>query len=61
MAMNQLELLCSSDSAQILKQIQEVVDHNRQLMLTTDWYGQLAGDFIKELGLLLGPAQIAAG
>jgi hypothetical protein len=61
MAMNQLELLCSLDSDQVLEQIKEIVDHNQQLMLTTDWYGQLAGDFIKELDLLLGPAQIAAG
>jgi hypothetical protein len=61
MAMNQLELLCSLDSDQVLEQIKEIVDHNQRLMLTTDWYGQLASDFIKELDLLLGPAQIAAG
>lgn len=61
MAMNQVEMLCSMDSAHVLKQIEEIVDHNRRIMLTTNWYGQLANDFIKELDLLLGPAQIAAG
>ena len=61
MAMNQVELLCSKDPADVISQVQEIVDHNRQLMLTTNWYGQLAQYFIKELDLLLGPAQIVAG
>jgi hypothetical protein len=61
MAMDQVKMLCSLDSPWVLKQVEEIVDHNQQLMLSTDWYGQLAHNFIKELDLLLGPAQIAAG
>jgi len=61
MAMNQVELLCSMDADKVAEEIKEIVSHNQQLMLKTDWYGQLARDFILELDSFLGPAHIIAG
>jgi hypothetical protein len=59
-AMDQVKILCSVDPDDIQIKIKEIVDHNQQLMLTVDWYGQLANKFIKELDLLITAAQTVA-
>lgn len=59
-AMDQVKILCSVDPDDIQVKIKEIVDHNQQLMLTVDWYGQLADKFIKELDLLITDAQTVA-
>jgi hypothetical protein len=53
MALDQFEILCSQDPDQIQNQIADIVNHNQRTMLETDWYGQLAQDFIKQLDLFL--------
>lgn len=59
-AMEQVARLCSTDPNAVCEQIAEVVKHNQNHMLQTDWYGQLAANFIKELDLLITADHIVA-
>ena len=46
-ACKQIQYLCQQDPAEILKKIQPIVDHNFNVMMTTDWHL----DFVKDLEL----------
>ena len=42
MAMQQCEWLCQQDPALILEQVKPIVDHNKQLIFTHDWYNEVS-------------------
>ena len=42
MAMQQCEWLCQQDPEVILEQVKPIVDHNKNLIFTHDWYGEVS-------------------
>ena len=42
MAMQQCEWLCQQDPALVLEQVKPIVDHNKQLIFTHDWYNEVS-------------------
>jgi hypothetical protein len=50
MAMQQFELLCLADPVEIYEQIQTTVEHNKNLMMTFDWYAMMQSNFKNTIG-----------
>ena len=42
MAFEQMQLLAKKDQREILQLIEPIVQHNRQVLLTTDWHGKMS-------------------
>ena len=53
MALDQLEYLCNQDPQKVLQNIKDIVEHNQQLMLNTNWYNnftqQLEQDIVRTI------------
>ena len=49
MAMEQVAWLCNQDPAEILKQIANIVEHNRQTMFTRQWYNEFNDSLDQEI------------
>ena len=43
-AMDQVKLICNQPSENILKQIEDIVEHNYHLMINTNWHTALIND-----------------
>lgn len=53
-ALKQLDWLCFQDPQVILDKIAPVVEHNKQVLLTTDWYKDFSSKFSNDLMMYLG-------
>jgi len=45
LACEQIKYLCSQSQETILEQIRPITEHNKSVMLTTDWYGDFSKQF----------------
>lgn len=53
MAMEQVKLLCKQNPTEIYSKIKGAVDHNKHLMLNTDWLGQYCHQLMQIVNLYL--------
>lgn len=56
-ALDQVRALCQRDPVEVYQQIQHIVEHNQQLMLTREWYKDFNRSLAAELAPFLQPLQ----